>query len=151
MANLGDVYEIGNPSDPYTLRAPSDLVAGLAVMFVGEGRYPCKDAAGETVLPFMMLGGDPNAWVREHSDYAGIDAAMKVVKADVAAALRSVLIGSFDERGLFEAAVAKMPEAERVTFAAEWHEKKRTSLNDIGGYAAELAVALVPVSAAEGL
>lgn len=144
------LYAIINPSDAYTFIGANDLVAGLAVLILGEGQYGCArinpdDYNEETqVLPIMIFGEPDNitAWVLEHSDYPSFEAAMENNLWQVASALDSVVIGDANDRALYQSARAKMSETDQATYAEEWHDKKRSSLNDIHKSARAISTAL---------
>ena len=130
------VFEIVNPSDPYTLRGERD-VARAACLLLGKGYFALRDAAGELVLPLFVLGNSFEEWAKEEGfDLPGIlkDRAMEVV-----ATLDSVLIGGFRERREVEAATARMAPGDAEAWLAERHEARRSSLNDIGARAKALA------------
>lgn len=52
-------FEIVNPSDPYTLEAPSLDVAAVACSFLGDGKYGLKalDSDRSNDVPIFLLGG----------------------------------------------------------------------------------------------
>lgn len=50
------VYEIVNPSDPYTMQGEFRPCA-MATILLGKGAYVLQDEQGETVVPIMFLGG----------------------------------------------------------------------------------------------
>lgn len=60
------IYEIINPSDPYTIESHSLDVAFVACIFLGEGDYafkPLEDGAEE--VPLFLFGGS-DEWTRKH-------------------------------------------------------------------------------------
>jgi hypothetical protein len=69
-----ETYSISNPSDPYTLQAPTLKIASMAVVILGGGMYGLwKD--GETVLGIPQTEawlerefGNWRAWLDEHID-----------------------------------------------------------------------------------
>ena len=56
MTDTPKIYEIHNPSDPYTLKAADPAAAALACLFLGEGAYVLTDEDGTSVLPFFRHG-----------------------------------------------------------------------------------------------
>lgn len=111
-------FEIINPSDPYVMEACDLEVAAVAICLLGEGQYSLKGLAGDagTDVPFFMLGG-VDAWFTEKFGRNFQDTVNRVVSdrvAELAAALDSVTLA----RG------------------------ERSSLNDIGRQAAEMAQVL---------
>lgn len=108
------VYEIVNPSDPYTLEAGDLKIAAIACVLLGQGQYALRTLEGETVVPLFLFGG-ANVWFMEKfgtSLQEVYDSIMDNSPAALAACLESV----------------KMPDG-----------RERSSMNDIGGYAAEMA------------
>lgn len=142
------VYELINPSDAYTLAAPSHEVAAMACLHLGDGAYGLREVGGDFVFPVFLFGGFaewvPTAFGMSQEEYFGPwrrEHCCAVVKA-----LRSVVIGSPGDRQIYEAAVAAIPDpAARAAFRDAWHEGRRPSLNDIGRYALGLADAMAPV------
>lgn len=107
-------YEIINPSDYCTIDAPSETLAGAAVLLLGEGKYGVAtiDGDGTRILPLFPFGGH-ETWLREHAiDPDGFSAWIGEHLVELADALDTV---------------ALRPGAER------------SSLNDICGYAKALA------------
>ena len=105
-------YKIVNPSDPYTITADDRAVACVAVMLLGEGKYALKDEQDVTVLPLFLFGGDPEGWLLKEHSVANLGDFVNSRAGDIATALRTV----------------KLPKGQR-----------RSSLNDIGGRAKQLA------------
>lgn len=65
------------------------------------------------------------------------------LRGEVATALESLLIGSAGERrGMERVFAAITSEADRAAARAAWHDNRRSSLNDFGAWAAELAARL---------
>lgn len=124
------VYEIVNPSDYYTLESDDVGLACIACMLLGEGHYGLDDVAnpGVEVCPMFIFGGDPEGWLKEKH---GLDIGdvLKNRRGDLAKILRSVRIGDREQAFAAEDVVA-------------WHDKKRSSMNDIGRRAWRLADAL---------
>ncbi|MHC1549440.1 hypothetical protein [Phyllobacterium sp. K27] len=113
------LYEVVNPSDPITFRATLVEAACIADR-LRPAWYFVKDA--ET-------GEEPNVEGLE----AEYDAIWKSAEklASYADAYRSFLVGSRSERELLEEAVSRMSDAEAKAYRAQWHDKRRTSMNDI--------------------
>ena len=99
------IYELINPSDPYTFEAPDLLVAGVAAYLLssGFGATRVSDEVEESTP--VMFG-----W-REWLDSHGIDAAwMKNHHLEVADALDSFLIGDANGRVDVQSMLAVLPE-----------------------------------------
>lgn len=124
------LYDIINPSDAMTMYAPSDVVAGVAVALMGNGKFGVE---GSPVLfgwdEWFTANGisDLSAWVKEHA-------------AEVGAALRSVALGSRNDRADYDAALAAIdcPD-KRAAFIAARNDRRRTSMSDWETYAHKLA------------
>ena len=113
-------FDLINPSDPYTLEADDFEIAAVAVCLLGNGKYPA-DALGDDAdkgnnVPAFLFGGH-DEWfaARFGADYETIAERCLTTRADaIARAFESVTLGG----------------------------KRRTSLNNIGGKAQELARAV---------
>lgn len=137
-------YEIINPSDPYTFDAPSHETATLAILIMGEGQLaaePLDAHSPEEVVPLLLFGTvkeyclkrfgvEPNELLKRALD----DPARREGLAD---ALDSVLIGRPEDRAAFETK-HPTPGARRAA-RIEYHDRKRSSMNDIARYAWQVA------------
>lgn len=113
------LYEVVNPSDAITFRATIIEAACIADR-LRPAWYFVKDA--ET-------GQEPKVDDLE-ADYEAIwKDADKL--ASYAEAYRSFMVGSRVERELVEEAVARMSADEAKAYRSKWHQKRRTSMNDI--------------------
>ena len=108
------VYEIVNPSDPYTLEADDLSLAAIACILLGEGQYSLRTQDGETAMPLFIFGGH-NEWF------------IKKFGVDVQSLHDSIWNNSLP-------ALAACLESVKMPYGRE-----RSSMNDIGGYAAEMA------------
>lgn len=140
------IYEITNPSDAYTIEPAAFREGAIAVLLLGNGSYGMKPVGASKdapALPIFLLGGakewadaevggDLEAWLAEPANLRA-----------TAAALDTVLIGSPHDQRELRDALAGMPDAEkRVAYLAAWKERRRSSLNNIGARAEQLASAL---------
>jgi hypothetical protein len=132
------IYEIANPSDAYTMKSADELAAVLACMFLGSGRYILTDESGRHVMPFFMFGGGEDEWLQRTFGMS-LDDAIKSRLPAIADALESVLIGGFRDRREFEEAAALMTPENVAQFRERRHDRRRSSLNNIGRRAAALA------------
>ena len=129
-------YELINPSDPYTFLADSHETAAL-VVFLISALYGARSQDGSTEVPVFILGGAAE-W------YRGIfgrtpDDGLSVKRQEVAKSLDSLMYGHFEDRRMYEAALAAITDSgKKEEFKAAWQDG-RSSLNDIGTYAHELA------------
>jgi hypothetical protein len=137
------LYTITNPSDPYTIEANSLEVAAVACIFLGRGQYEFKpvEDTGETV-PFFMFGGT-DEWFEKHFGKT-VDVVTDEVMAnrlqELADCLDSCLIGKVGDREpYFKGLEAFVDPKERQEYWFAYHDKKRSSFNDIGGRAKKMA------------
>lgn len=120
-----NVYKLINPSDDWSFEAPSHMIAWLVATFLGNGKTPASCGAWQS--PFYLMGGDPAAdFQKEFGE--PFDGAIGRHKAELIPSFRSFIIKR-------EQAPAGM---DRVALA-KWNDEKRSSLNDFGGYANEIA------------
>lgn len=126
------LYEIINPSDPYTFRADSVAVARFVVIALGTGQYDGEDSHGNSIDAMMLFFteeqtkaklheffGDPKEFVREH-------------RAEIIDALESVISFNRGERGAYDEAIKLIPADKVARYRRKVHKKNLTSLNDIG-------------------
>lgn len=144
-------YEIINPSDAYTISAPDLAIAACACVLLGSGQYGFKpeDESAEEV-PLFIFGGVDD-WCKKHfgQDFdLLLTRVMDLRPLELADCLDSCLIGDFAARSEYESALSLIESAEnRETFRARRHDKRRSSLNNIGGRAYEMAKRLREKSA----
>ena len=118
-------YELVNPSDRYYLTAPTKEIACVAAIILGEGRYGLKDEiTGETVLPVLLL-----ASAKQIDEWS---------VAAFGAPLDTVL-----KRGNLPAVADAMQ-----SVADSLPEDRRSSMNNIGKYAAAYAASIRAAAAA---
>lgn len=130
-------YTLINPSDDYTLKASEPKVAVLATVLVGGGRYGLIDEQGNQVMPVFLIGG-LDEWFTEQ--FGGTpNEHLKANWLSVAECLESFAICDIRERKLWAKGVEAMSESARSEWLAEWHDRHRTSMNDIGGRAMHYA------------
>lgn len=130
------LFNLINPSDPYTFYAPNVAVAGVAVGMISTnfGASPV-DGVGESSP--VISGWD--AWMVKH----GIDTEWMVLnRLLIADALDSLLIGKPDQRQELDKVWASLPEAERLEWRAERQRELQTSANTIADRAYELVAML---------
>lgn len=140
-------YELINPSDPYTFIAEDSETAALVVFSLSPayGAHP-KDEGNEGV-PIFIFGGGAE-WYRETFGRTP-DEGLLAKKNAVADALDSMMLGGFEDRKRYHAALDSITDPEKKEkFIAEWQDG-RSSLNDIGTFAHALAKRIRPVEAEE--
>jgi len=140
-------YEVVNPSDPYTLEWENFKIACVVTLIVGNGRYalePLKD--GGQKMPIFLMGGAVE-WFKEEFGEE-LDDVIDNEKRDIVDCLRSIVIGSSADRDIYNETMRQfiedsdwgVEESEAQTkWRKMWHDKKLSSMNDIGGRAWEIA------------
>ncbi len=135
------LFEIINMSDSYTLKSDDVEAACMAVTYLGEGAYGLEEIDGDFKMPIFLFGGYEEFFkITFNHSFEESNKLYTGEKVDVMIdALKSIVIGSRSDRDIFESATSKITdEAERKKFIDEWNDKKRSSMNDIGGYAQKL-------------
>ncbi len=126
------VYELINPSDPYTFVAPSIEVAGACAVMLSS-KYGARDVATDEQTPVWF--GWPE-WLADR----GIDNAWtKANAAAIADAFDSFLIGKAAERADVESMLQLIPEDKREQWRNERQNRHRSSVSQIGERAYQLA------------
>jgi len=142
------LYEISNPSDPYTMIASELRFAAAAVLILGEGKmgaHPVDDDAAESVPIFLLGGHEP--WLAAHG-IKDLAAFIMANPSPIAEVLESVQIGKPSDRRAMEAVFAAIADPkDRTAAQAAYHDQKRSSLNDIGGRASHYAKTLRALAA----
>jgi hypothetical protein len=135
------VYVITNPSDTYTIKGTRQSCA-VATLLIGDGWWGLKDSeTGEDALPVLAPFGE-NAveeYLRKELGICGEEELINWILNNIEQvidALDSVVIG---KRSIYEKLCDNMPEPEREAFRLQWHDELRTSINDIGAAAWDLA------------
>lgn len=142
------LFEITNPSDPYTMEAPDLEIAACAVCLLGSGQYGLNELGGDKTgnMPVFLLN-DHDAWFTKQfgKDFgATLNAVLMTRRHALAAALASIRIGSAAMRRKFDADLAKLgSDDEAAMFLTAFHDKHRTSLNDIGRHAWAMGIAVL--------
>lgn len=113
------LYEVINPSDKITFRATLVEAACIADR-LRPAWYFVKD---------VQTDEEPKVDDLETEYDAIWKSAEKL--ASYADAYRSFMVGSISERELLEEAVSRMSDDEAKAYRAQWHDKRRTSMNDI--------------------
>lgn len=137
------VYDIGNPSDPYTMASDNWRAAAAACLLLGGGKYALSAVEPEDAnsgCPLFLFGGGVGEWWS--NQFGGtFEAWMESAdnRRKLCEALDSVLIGDASDRREVEAELAKLPEREREAWLERRHDQRRSSMNNIGRRAKELA------------
>lgn len=113
------LYEVINPSDRITFRAMLEEAACIADIFDASMLFVKDIETGEK----PQVEDIKAAHDLIYSTRAGLDS--------YADAFASFMVGTRSERELIEKAIERMSAEEAKAYRAEWHDKLRSSLNDI--------------------
>lgn len=132
------ILEIINPSDKYTIESEDWDVACVTGLILGKGQYGLREIDGDHEMPLFLFGG-LEEWVEEEFGKPLEDFMASVDKIEIANCLNGILIG---DRGDYMHGLGDKTGDEASAFWEEWHDRKRSSLNDIGAYARNYAAKL---------
>jgi len=116
------LWELVNPSDPITFRA-TEVEAVIIADRMLEAMYFVNDAGNGMPVPSMEADELKRAYEAIWKTPEGI--------ASYAAAYDSFLIGTIEQRGLYEKNRSLMTETQQQSYRADYHERRRSSMNDI--------------------
>lgn len=135
-------WEVMNMSDLYTIESDDFAAACGACLLLGNGNYGLvpisKDAPKMPNFLFVSEEGI-GKWLKDNNVAETVDALLSR-REEIATALDSVVIGNRDKYSA-ELALIHDPIEQRV-FKGRWLDKHRTSANNIGKRAWELAAAM---------
>lgn len=133
------IYEVINPSDDYTIVADDFAVAAIAACLLGGGAYSLKSADGAKEMPIMLFGYE-ETWFPEMFGKTLGELLDSTSKPAIAACLESIVLCTVHERRTYDDALAIVEDADRrEALRRKWMNERRSSLNDIGSRALELA------------
>jgi hypothetical protein len=139
------LYNIVNPSDPYTIAAEDHDVVTAAAFLLGSGYYPVEpidDGNTAARVPAFFHVEAADAWCQQTFGLSSVDLVDHVIAAKreaLIACLDSCLIGTPQERTEFEAAMAWVEDpAKRADMKRKRHQLRVTSVNDIGRLACSM-------------
>lgn len=120
------LYELINPSDPYTFHAPSIEVAGACAVMLSSG-YGAREVGGDGEQTPILFGWD------EWLDARGINIDWASAHArEIAEAYDSFLIGDAAQRADVESMLAMLPEEKRRAWRDQRQDRQRSSMSRIG-------------------
>lgn len=147
------IYEIINPSDPYTCIAEEPKVAMAAVIMLGDGRLGLEDESGKshgTIFLFMNKK-QTEAKLKELFGGKSLSEFFKENNLAIADCLDSVMSFGIESRRAFDEAMKRIPdEKSRKEYKESLHDKNRTSMNDFGSYAWKLAKSFRAIAKEKG-
>lgn len=125
------LFEIYNPSDKYTIEADDFGVACSVAIILGRGKVSISQIDGDLEMPLMFLWSDADmdVWFEENLDTTLEDLLHNVDRAALADCMDSIVVGDRDKYL-----------ASDLSWE-DWHDKNRTSMNDLGSYAKAFAKA----------
>ena len=135
------VYEIVNMSDPYTIEAATLDVAFVACVFLGRGQYAFEpQEEGATAIPMFFGGTEDWCQTNLHQSLEQVvDRVTREKAAELAACFESCIYGKPGRRALFLLAWSLIEDAAKQAIWREAWQDQRSSMNDIGGRAQEMA------------
>ena len=134
------IYEIVNPSDMVTIDAPNRLLATLAVVILGNGKYggTCLDDDVEDMdVPLFLFGGCEEFMQEQFK--STLDEAFAANKKEVGAVLNTALLGDKKDRASYNKGIELIPKDKQKEWRDHWHDDRRSSMNDICAYAWQVA------------
>lgn len=134
------IYDLVNPSDPYTFEASSKEVAALVVIRLSTN-YGAKAVNEEDNIPvFICFNAEEiQKWYKDTFGRT-IEEGARTLRSEIIKGFESFVLGDRKERECYEAAIAAIDDPQkRSTFITKWDDIKRSSLNNIGGRACEIA------------
>lgn len=134
------IYELINPSDPYTFKADTYEIAALTTLCMGVS-YGAKPQTGDNEVP-VLLFGDPEKWYKKNFNRT-VEEGLKANWEKVAEALSSMLYGDFDDRSVYESAMEAITDEDKQKAFSESRHNRQSSLNDIGSYARQLGKSMM--------
>lgn len=137
------LWEIINMSDPYTIEADCLDAAFVACLFLGRGQYAFEPITeGIEQIPMFMFGGTEE-WCESHFHEpleVVINRMTTIQSFDLVMCLESCLIGKAADRETYTAGLNLIDDpVKRETWRTKWLEDRRSSMNNIGGRAYEMA------------
>lgn len=135
------VFNIVNPSDRCTIIANDHEIAAMACFILGEGFYAFEPICGPVDrVPITMGSID---WFAEN--FGDLETRARDRAAELADCLDTFVYGDREEWAEYRA-LSKDPAA----FDAAWAARHRTSLNDIGARAGDIAATLREMPPSDG-
>jgi hypothetical protein len=146
------ILDIINPSDACHMVTDDREAAAIACILIGNGQYGLEQVdakAGETPfkMPLFLLGGHDQWWTKTfgHSFEEGATAYRDDTRKNLALinALLSVVYGKRADLESYYDAMELITQTDgRAEFKRRWNDRRRGSMNNIGGRALALAEAM---------
>lgn len=138
------LFEIRNPSDPYTIESSSLDVAAMTSILIGQGQYGFKSLDGGESVPMFAFGGG-DVWCQKHFSEDLMEMSNRVMDtklSQVADCLDSVVYGSRADREDFLIDTNGLDRDKFLLYRLARQDDKRSSMNDIGERAYRMAATL---------
>lgn len=126
------LYEIINPSDPYTFEAEDIAVARFVVVTLGTGQYDGEDPHGNSIDAMMLFFTEEQTKAKLHEFFGDPKVFVNEHRVEIIEALESVMSFNRGERGAYDEAITLIPADKIAMYRKKVHDKNRSSLNDIG-------------------
>ena len=126
------LYELINPSDPYTFEAKDRETAALAVFLLSTsyGAHCLTEEREENDVPVFLFGGSKE-WYQDTFKRTP-DEGLAILKEDVRERLNSFVLGNEHDRQIYQHAVDNIKGARKRTEFIKLWDDRHSSLNDIG-------------------
>lgn len=136
------IWELINPSDPVAFETKDLELAALAVVLVGRGQYAAlAEIDGKNIqVPLFSFQpeGEIDKWFSEHFNRK-LKESLDIRKNELPAVLRSFQIGKPKDLAAYNLSLEFVPLKDQPNFKKRWKEQRRSSMNDICGYAWQTA------------
>lgn len=136
------LYELINPSDPYTFEAKDRETAALAVFLLSTsyGAHCLTEEREEDDIPVFLFGGSKEWYLDTFKRTP--NEGLEDLKDDVRESFKSFVYGHESDRQTYQLAIDSITDEEKkVEFIKHWHDK-HSSMNDIGDIALKIAMKL---------
>ena len=122
-------WVIIHQSDEITVSGDDYESLALAVMLLGEG-YGAKEIGGSRKVP-MFFFGEHDKWMRDTFGRNVSDSFDAVDRSLIASVLKSAVVGGEISRVGYEKVASKLDGLELEQWHNEYHDRERSSMNDI--------------------
>lgn len=128
------LFYVINPSDAYTIESNRFDVAVAAILLVGRGYYGLDGADNDYDMPVLAFFSKEtqNTWLKENG-VEDLRRFIDVNKFEIAECLDSIMIGGIEDRKAYDKGLELIEtEENRQKWKDDWHDQRRTSMNNIG-------------------
>lgn len=153
------LWDLINPSDAVTFKAPDLQIALFVTVAISNGQYGAQEITDNEheglKVPLFLFGGVEaiNEFCQENwnLDWEQVEATVIADRSDeLCTAFDSFIYGNLGDRKLIEELLAALPDDEaRKARLAEWNEERRSSMNNIVARADSLCKAVRKIRAEE--